>query len=632
MNHVIIGTAGHVDHGKTSLIKALTGIDTDRLKEEKKRGITIELGFAHLNYPDGRKIGIVDVPGHEKFVKNMLAGSGGIDIALLAIAANEGVMPQTREHFEILKLLNIKTGIIVITKTDMVDKPWLDMVQEDVKALVKGSFLADAAIALTSVYNNTGIEELKALIFNLAENVYNQDTKKAFRLPVDRIFSVDGFGTVVTGTLIEGSVKKGDMVKIYPTLTETKIRNIQVHDNNEEEAYMGQRVAINLASVKKEEVKRGYVLAKPDTMENTYMVDGCLTLLKDTERTVKNNSRVHFYHGSSEVLAKVILLDRDVLKPGESCYVQLRLEEEIAVKYGDRYIIRFYSPMETIGGGMIINPNPVKHQRNNGELIKSLNTLENGTVEERTEEFINEMSWQFPRAEKISVRANISLDEFNKALSTLEKAGKTIRLEEDIVISSAHFKAMREKSEKALKDYHEDNKFKKGMNIEEYKSKVFSGVNEGIAGCIISCFAEKKVINIGEGLVWARDFKVQFDDSHSKVSAEIEKIYLEAGFIVPNKEDVLLKVKDKNKNKIFSSMIENGMLIMVDKQLCFHKKTYEKALSILVAYIESKGAITLGEFRDLIGASRKYAMALLEHFDSKKITKKVEDKRVLIKK
>ena len=336
MKNIIIGTAGHVDHGKTALIKALTGIETDRIKEEKKRGITIELGFAYLDLPDGEKAGIIDVPGHEKFVKNMLAGAGGIDLALLVVAADEGFMPQTREHLGILSLLNISEGIIVVTKKDMVDEDWLEIVCDEVRQEVQGTFLENAQIIPVSSYTGEGIEQLRQAIFTMIDQktqIKNLDVP--FRIPVDRIFSVEGFGTVITGTLIEGTMKVGDPVTVYPSRIESRIRNLQVHSQDVQEAYAGQRVAVNLAGLKKTDLNKGDVIAVPDSMHTTMMIDIHLTVLKDCDREIRNATRLHLYHGARDILCKIVLLDRDSVGAGESCYAQLRLEEEIAVKTGD---------------------------------------------------------------------------------------------------------------------------------------------------------------------------------------------------------------------------------------------------------------------------------------------------------
>ena len=334
MKHVIIGTAGHVDHGKTLLVKALTGIDTDRLVEEKKRGITIELGFAHLDFDDGTQAGIVDVPGHEKFIKNMLAGAGGIDLAMLVVAADEGFMPQTVEHLGILSLLGIQDGLVVITKCDMADPEWVEMVKEDVRTHVEGTFLEGKPVFTVSAYTGQGIPELRQALKELVQKAAEKNMRTPFRLPIDRVFSVDGFGTVVTGTLIEGSVSNGDMAEILPGGVQARVRNLQVHDRDVETAYAGQRVAINLAGVKKADLGRGDVIARPGSVRTSLMLDARLQNLKNSQRIILSGSQVHLYHGSAVRLCKVVLLDRDALQPGESCYAQLRLTEEIAAKRG----------------------------------------------------------------------------------------------------------------------------------------------------------------------------------------------------------------------------------------------------------------------------------------------------------
>jgi len=614
-NNVIIGTAGHVDHGKTSLIKALTGIDTDRLIEEKKRGITIQLGFAHLDFDDGTKVGIVDVPGHEKFIKNMLAGAGGIDIALLIVAANEGVSMQTREHFDILKLLGIKKGIIVITKCDTVEPDFIELVKSDIEELVLSSFLEGSQIIETSVFKNSGISELKSAIKELIKD-FKKDTNIPFRMPIDRIFSVDGFGTVVTGTLVDGKVKKSDNFCIYPSELTGKVRNIQVHDNDVEEAFAGQRVAINLSGVKKEDLQRGDVLAKPESMENTYIVDVKITLT-DTERVIKNGSRLHFYHGSKDCLCKVVLFDKSELKGEESCYAQLRLEEKVALKYGDRYIVRFYSPLETVGGGIVLNP--LAKKRISG--TNRLEVMENGENIEVVKAIITERSsLSPPTIQKIEMLANMPQNEFEIALNKLKADKKIIILDENHVVSYEFLLKIGKNSSNILSEFHKNNPFKKGMNIEEYKSRINFSIEPLI---------EENIIVVKDGLVKDPNFKVKFNDGHIKIAEQIERMYLSAGFIVPNKDDVLKMFKDKNAPNILSALITEGRLVLIDKQIMFHKEYYEKALQIVRETINKNGQITLGEFRDIIEASRKYAVLLLEHFDQKRITKKIDDARVL---
>lgn len=365
--HIIIGTAGHIDHGKTWLVKALTGTDTDRLAEEKKRGITIENGFAFLKLPNGEEAGIIDVPGHEKFIKNMLAGAGGIHIAMLVIAADEGVMPQTREHLDILSLLGIRRGVVVITKGDLEWKPGL---REEIQTFVAGTFLEKAAVVVTSAVDGRGIEDLRRILWQKClEETQGGDyaqrnaSVNSFRLPIDRVFSLKGFGTIVTGTLLDGALDMDSSAMLYPKAQLVKVRGIQVHGQNVSRAFPGQRVAVNLAGIGKKEISRGEILAAADSMESTMMADVKLRLLKSGHRSLKSGARVHLYHGAAELICKVILLDREVMKTGEEAVVQLRMEQQTAMKAGDHFVIRFYSPVETIGGGVVENPNAVKRKR-----------------------------------------------------------------------------------------------------------------------------------------------------------------------------------------------------------------------------------------------------------------------------
>lgn len=365
--HIIIGTAGHIDHGKTWLVKALTGTDTDRLAEEKKRGITIENGFAFLKLPDGEEAGIIDVPGHEKFIKNMLAGAGGIHIAMMVIAADEGVMPQTREHLDILSLLGIRRGVVVITKGDLEWKPGL---REEIQMFVAGTFLEKAAVVVTSAVDGRGIEDLRRILWQMClEETQGGDyaqrnaSVNSFRLPIDRVFSLKGFGTIVTGTLLDGALDMDSSAMLYPKAQLVKVRGIQVHGQNVSRAFPGQRVAVNLAGIGKEEISRGEILAAADSMESTMMADVKLRLLKSGHRSLKSGARVHLYHGAAELICKVILLDREVMKTGEEAVAQLRMEQQTAMKAGDHFVIRFYSPVETIGGGVVENPNALKRKR-----------------------------------------------------------------------------------------------------------------------------------------------------------------------------------------------------------------------------------------------------------------------------
>ena len=382
--HIVIGTAGHIDHGKTWLVKALTGTDTDRLAEEKKRGITIENGFAFLKLPNGEEAGIIDVPGHEKFIKNMLAGAGGIHIVMLVIAADEGVMPQTREHLDILSLLGIRRGVVVITKGDL---PWKPGLRSEIQRFTAGTFLESSAVVVTSAADGSGIENLRQTLWKMCqeqspsiENVL----PSGFRLPIDRVFSLKGFGTIVTGTLLDGALDMDAGAVLYPKDQKVKVRTVQVHGQNVSCALPGQRAAVNLAGIGKEDIKRGEILAAADSMKSTMMADVRLRLLKNSHRSLKSGSRVHLYHGAAELICKVILFDREVMKPGEEAVVQLRMEQQTAMKAGDRFVIRFYSPVETIGGGAVLNPNAVKRKRKQSKKLEERLQMKENAVEDNT--------------------------------------------------------------------------------------------------------------------------------------------------------------------------------------------------------------------------------------------------------
>lgn len=627
MKNIIIGTAGHVDHGKTALIKALTGIETDRIKEEKKRGITIELGFAYLDLPDGEKAGIIDVPGHEKFVKNMLAGAGGIDLALLVVAADEGFMPQTREHLGILSLLNISEGIIVITKKDMVDDDWLEIVCEDVRSEVKGTFLENAQIIPVSSYTGEGIEQLKTAIFELIDqNTQIKNLDIPFRIPVDRIFSVEGFGTVITGTLIEGRMKIGDPVTIYPSRIESRVRNLQVHSHDVTEAYAGQRVAVNLAGLKKTDLNKGDVVAVPNSMHTTMMIDIKLNILRDCEREILNGTRLHLYHGARDVLCKVILLDRDSISAGESCYAQLRLEEEIAVKTGDRFVLRFYSPLETIGGGVILDSNPFKHKRNDPAVLESLHIKESGSDKEKISAALHDYSSRFETLDFLQVQTAIPKEQFDQQIQKLLKDKTAFRVSDSIVIHSDYLTHLKDTAVRLLSAYHQENPLRDGMKKDEFRSKFLHFDDIAVIDKITDSLVNRKFLKYVNGCVALADFEVQKDDNLE----EIEAAFREGGFSPESPDQIATRFpKVKNYRQVVESLVNTGRLVRVEDKILLHVDYYEKALSMAKEHIAQNGQITLAEMRDLMGASRKFAVAVLEYWDRRNITKKVGDARVL---
>lgn len=625
MKNIIIGTAGHVDHGKTALIKALTGIETDRIKEEKKRGITIELGFAYLDLPDGEKAGIIDVPGHEKFVKNMLAGAGGIDLALLVVAADEGFMPQTREHLGILSLLNISEGIIVVTKKDMVDDDWLEIVCDEVRQEVQGTFLENAQMIPVSSYTGEGIEQLRQAIFTMIDQktqIKNLDVP--FRIPVDRIFSVEGFGTVITGTLIEGTMKVGDPVTVYPSRIESRIRNLQVHSQDVQEAYAGQRVAVNLAGLKKTDLNKGDVVAVPDSMHTTMMIDIHLTVLKDCDREIRNATRLHLYHGARDILCKIVLLDRDSVGAGESCYAQLRLEEEIAVKTGDRFVLRFYSPVETIGGGVILDSNPFKHKRNDAAVLESLKLKEGGSDREKISAALRDYSSRFETLDFLQIQTGIPKEQFDQQINKLIKDKVAFRVSDNVVIHTDYLNRLKDSAVKLLESYHKENPLREGMKKDEFRSKLIKYEDISVVDKITDSLVNRKVLKYVNNCVALADFEVQQDNNQQ----EIENAFLQGGFSPESPDQIAARFpKVKNFKQVLESLVNTGKLVRVEEKILLHADYYNKALTLAKEHVEKNGQITLAEMRDLMGASRKFAVAVLEYWDKRGITKKVGDAR-----
>lgn len=635
MKHIIIGTAGHIDHGKTTLIKALTGRETDTLKEEKARGISINLGFTFFDLPSGKRAGIIDVPGHEKFVKNMLAGVSGIDIVLMVIAADEGVMPQTKEHLEILQLLNIKKGLVVLTKKDMVDEEWLEMIKEDVKDRVKGTFLENSPIIPVSSKTGEGINKIMEYVEEASEEVEAKDTMGHFRMPVDRVFSVSGFGTVVTGTIYGGRINTGEAIEIYPQKITGKIRNIQVHDKDVNFAEAGQRCALNISGVKSDEVSRGNVISKEDIMEASLTIDCNLYYLKSAEKPLINRQRVRLYHGTDEILCRVIILDKEEVKPGENAYVQLKLEKPIAAQRNDRYVIRSYSPMITIGGGAIIEPVAKKAKRLNKEYLEELKIKESGSADSIIESTINKLSSNYPGNNEILKALGKNEDRLVEILDSLVKQKKIIRLEAGDKPLYIHNKFLMKKIEEVnelLKEFHKKNPLKAGISKEEFKNKVFGkNLKQRNYDEILDTLLKGDIIKITGNNVALYDFEIVYDSYQNEIKETILKQFKEGKYMPPRLEDISANIKNKKDFKaVLDSLLDQGELYKVNEECILYNEYFSEAKHMLTQHIQSNGFITAGDFRDLLDTSRKYAVAILEHFDSLKITKRVEDKRFLI--
>ncbi len=634
MKNVIVGTAGHVDHGKTFLIKALTGMDCDRLKEEKKRGITIENGFADMIYGD-YNISVIDVPGHEKFVSNMLAGIGGIDLVLLVIGLDEGVMPQTREHFGILDKLDIRKGIIVYTKRDLVDDPdWIEMVRDDARDLVRGTFMEDAPEIVVSSLDGYNIDKLRDLIIeNIDDDLLKNSSEFLFRLPVDRVFTIDGFGTVITGTLIEGRVKTGDEIMVYPEKKLTKVRNVQVHNENVDEALAGQRTALNLQGLKKDDLRRGSVLAKPGSLETGRLLDIRLEMLRDTDRKILNNARVHFYSGSTESLAKVILLDRDAAEKGDVCYCQLKLEEDVAVKRNDRFIVRFFSPMITVGGGKILEVTPRKHKRFDEDALEGLRIKDQGSEKEIMDLVLSEKSREVPDVTRLALKQRLTMDETQNILAELVNGKRARVLEKGRYIHESFLSRAKESAAEILGDYHENNRMSPGMARAEFRSRLGEKLrleDSKALDEIIAMMTADKVIKEVSGRVSAFGFGVKRSPEAEKLRNRILGRYRQNVYEMPTVDEILETERDKvNARHLIDSLVDEGELVRLDARYCIDSGAYEKALNMIKEHITNNGKITLAEFRDMIGTSRKYAMAILDHTDRERITAKEGDYRIL---
>jgi selenocysteine-specific elongation factor len=636
MKHIIIGTAGHIDHGKTTLIKALTGRETDTLKEEKDRGISINLGFTYFDLPSGRRAGIIDVPGHEKFIKNMLAGISSIDVVLLVIAADEGIMPQTREHFEILQLLNVKKGIIVLTKSDLVDQEWIEMILSDIKEEFKNTFLEDAPIHAVSSKTKMGFEGLIYDIDKITEEVEAKDTEGHFRLPVDRAFSVSGFGTVVTGTIISGRVSVGDTVEVYPSKVVTKVRGIHIHDKPCGFGEAGQRCAINLANIKLSEISRGNVVSVVNIMEPSYSIDCALYYLKSAGKPLVNRQRVRLYHGTDEILCRVVILDKEEIAPGENAYVQLRLEKPINAQRNDKYVLRSYSPMYTIAGGTIIEPSADKAKRFNEKYNEELKIKESGKTENILENTIRKLSGDYPDVAMILKALGKNEQSIEEKLQTLVEDNRIIKLtalDKTIYIHTEFIKQKTEEIEKILIVYHNENSLKVGMPKEEIKNKIFGkNIKQKIYDEILMIMQNRNVIKVYEKNVSLYDFRIQYTSEQEKLRNTIMKAYHEGCYNTPKYNDLAINEKDKKNFKmVFDSLMDNGELIKIAEDCIFTKEHYENSKIIVYNYIKENGSIAASTARDAFNTSRKFSVALLEHFDGIKLTKRVENDRVLYK-
>jgi selenocysteine-specific elongation factor len=629
-HHVVVGTAGHIDHGKTSLVKALTGTDTDRLPEEKARGITIDLGFAFLEEPDGLTIEIVDVPGHERFIKNMLAGVGGIDLAMLVIAADEGVMPQTREHFAICSLLHIPGGLVVLTKTDMVEADWLELVRDDVGALVRGTFLDGCPIVAVSARTGEGIPELRVALRDLASKVPARGTDQLPRLPVDRVFTIKGFGTVVTGTLMAGRLRVDDRVEVFPAGLQAKVRGLQTHGRPVGEASAGQRTAVNFQGVDRAAVERGNVVGLAGTLASSVLVDGTLELLPDAPRALKPRDRVRVHAGTTEIMARVLLLDRPELPPGHAAFARLRLEQPLVALPGDRFVIRSYSPMVTIGGGTLLDIAPPRFKLKAPAHLAHLRLLADGTPDAVVEEHIRHAGGGGVRTGGLSGRVPFGPGRLRTLLEGLQGAERIVAIDRDWFVHPESLARLRELALAALEQFHRASPLRPGMSREELRGRA-GAPDERVFAHLVAGLEAQGVVRTDRDKIRLASHDVRLSAEQQRTVDRLEQDFLGAAAAPPSPEEALGRagLAGDEDHELFQVLVEARKLVRVKESLYFHAQALDAIQDKLVTMLRERKEIGPGDIKDLLGISRKYAIPLLEFFDSRRVTTRVGERRVL---
>lgn len=626
--HLVIGTAGHVDHGKTALIKALTGINTDRLREEQERGMSIELGFAHFTLPCGMLAGIVDVPGHERFLKNMLAGAAGIDLVMLVVAADEGVMPQTVEHLDILKLLHVKDGIIVLTKVDLVDPEWLDLVEDEIRAHVKGSFLEGAPIVRVSSVTGQGLDALVDALNERALQVQARGTEGPFRMPVDRVFTMPGFGTIVAGTVWSGVVRVGDPLELQPMGLQSRARGLQIHGRKVEEAPAGVRLAVNLAAVDVEQVAKGAVLAEPGLLRASTLIDAHLQLLERLSDPLRHRTRVRLHVGTAEVIGRVALLDRDELMPGDSGPVQFQLESPIAVLRGDRFILRLYSPMVLLGGGTVLDANARRHKRHDERTLQRLEVLKGGSLEAQVAQVVLDRGLAPASAADVSGALGCPLDQAAQVLELLDAHGDVMTLGDRYLHTDA-VRAARERMERVLSEFHRQRPLRQGMPKEELRSRAAANCDAKVWNALLDTWVREGIVKLSGPLAALGSHEVSFSDEQRQAAERMDGAYRAGWFDPPSEQDVLDREGSADAREVFTALVEQGRLVKIAEGLYLHADAVLAAEKVLREVLAAQGRVTVAQFRDAIGSSRKVAVPLLEYFDSIRMTRRIGDVRVL---
>jgi len=632
MKHVILGTAGHIDHGKTALVKALTGVDTDRLKEEKERGITIELGFTFLDLPSGVRMGIIDVPGHERFVKHMVGGVWGIDLVALIIAADEGVMPQTREHLDICKLLKVKKGLVVLTKVDLVDGDLLELVKEEVPEIVQDTFLRDAPILAVSSTTGEGIPQLLSTLDFLSQEIDGRPADGLFRLPIDRVFIMKGFGTVVTGTMISGSLSIGETVQILPSGLEGKVRNLQVYNRSVERAVAGERTAVNLQGIETSAIERGDVLVRPNTLRPTQLADAYLEYLPNAPRPLRHRAKSRFHIGTSLTHASVFLLDREELLPGESGFVQLRLERPVVALPQDRFVIRGSAAIQTIGGGMILDSHPDKHRRYSLSVVDDLDLLKDGTNEQALRQHIQRSGMEGTTFEDLLNRVEMPPGEVQATIKKMAERGDLVFIDPERlkVIEKGQYKGLRELVLAQLGEFHRQSPMKSGLSKEELRTKLPLGVDIKLFQILINELIQSKEVMLEKDKLRLPGHQISSADKKGLVS-RVEASVLKGGLQPPSPKELSDEWGENEGavKAIFEHLVHEGKLVKIKGEIYIHRVSFENLKEELVVYLKSHQEITTPQFKEMTRVSRKYAIPLIEYFDQSKLTIRIGEKRVL---
>ncbi|MFW5790980.1 MAG: selenocysteine-specific translation elongation factor [Bacillota bacterium] len=632
--NIIVGTAGHIDHGKTTLIGALTGADTDRLKEEKERGISIDLGFTGFDLSDEIHAGIIDVPGHEKFIKNMLAGAAGVDLALLVIAADEGIMPQTREHLAILELLQVKYGVVAITKADKVESDWLELVVEDAREQLGDSFLKDAPFVPVSAIVGTGLDKLEEALLEEAKKIPGKDESSNVYLPIDRVFTMSGFGTVITGTLVSGTLETGSQMLIYPDKDEARIRSIQVHNEKVEAAYPGERTGVNLAGIDKEDIERGDVLATPGSLIATSRLDGRVKLLPSSPMVLENDTRIRFHIGAREVLGRAYLIDKEEILPGESGLVQFRLEETIVSRFKENFVIRRYSPMITIGGGKVLENSPPRRKHHDSAAIEELKIKESGTPAERVELTLR-LAGRPLRIDDLIEKTGLSEAEINNLLQELIASGQVYELakyQKPGYLAAEPKEAVLNEMVEITKKYHQKQPLRPGISRAELRSSLSVELNTNEFNQLAEELEEAGKLELSQKYIKEAGFQVEFTGRAAEIKEGALKLFAENKFSPPEVPD-LAEALNENDQKLIREVIgaleEEGILIRLTEDLYFTEEAVAEAEKMIKEFFLQNESLELSQFRDIIGSSRKYALPLLEYFDEQGLTYREGDKRYL---